>query len=83
MKPISASFSEARTEIVPHAKCLRGEPSSRKGGGLAMGDDAVQRLAGDLADAALAIVSAFSMQFVDLDQRLNEVALVGIPGRIA
>ena len=48
---------------------------------LAMGDDAVQRLAGNLADAALAIVGAFGVHFVDLDERLNQVAFVGVPGR--
>ena len=47
---------------------------------LAMGDDAVQRLAGNLADAALAIVGAFGVHFVDLDERLNQVAFVGVPG---
>jgi len=48
---------------------------------LAVGDDAVQRLAGNLADAALAIVGAFGVHFVDLDERLNQVAFVGVPGR--
>jgi len=47
---------------------------------LAMRDDAVQRFASDLADPALAVVSAFSMDFIDLDQRLNKVAFVGIAG---
>ena len=48
---------------------------------LAMGDDAVQRLAGNLANAALAIVGAFRVHFIDLDERLNQVAFVGVPGR--
>jgi hypothetical protein len=48
---------------------------------LAVCDDAVQRLTCDLANAALAIVSALSVDFIDLDQRLDQVALVGIPGR--
>ena len=46
-----------------------------------MSDDAVQGFARNLADAALAIVGAFSVDFIDLDQRLNQVAFVGIPGR--
>ena len=49
--------------------------------GLAMGDDAVQRFAGNLADAALATFSALGMQLVDLDERLNQVAFVRVPRR--
>jgi len=49
---------------------------------LTMRDDAVQRLAGDLANAALAVVGAFGMHFIDLDQRLNKIAFVGIAGGI-
>ena len=46
-----------------------------------MGDDAVQRLASNLADAALATLGAFSVHFVDLDEGLNQVAFVRVSGR--
>ena len=46
---------------------------------LAVRDDAIERLAGNLADAANTIIGRVGVDLFDFNQRLNQVTLVGIP----